>query len=281
LAFFVCEHLDNGEAYLRVDYSTRCYTDQWMLHLIYAGAMVLVFPIGIPLMYYVFLWVRRDVIDPIVPSTGKRGRMTEDKENTLAAIALREQDATLVRLSFLFDSYEPEYWWWEIVVCFNRVIQTNVDVLLVDAPKLQLILILAVVLVNLDLTSNFAPYIEDTDDVFATIAQWCTVALLLFSIGLENGAIKPDDSGSGLVFVLLLFTVIIVYIGYAIAYAWEDIRDIPKHMLSAKPQRNKREGTVSRSIAEAGEDLSPENGEYFPKETNCSEFDIAAMCSEW
>ena len=108
--FFVCDNLDNGEAYLRVDYSTQCYTDEWMLHLIYAVAMILVFPIGIPLLYFFFLWQQRQLLDPIVPSTGKRGRMTEDKQDTLTAIALREQDAALVPLSFLFEAYEPQYW---------------------------------------------------------------------------------------------------------------------------------------------------------------------------
>ena len=79
-AFFNCEPFDDDSAYLRIDYSTECYTTKWNFYLIYALAMLLVFPVGIPLYYYAFLWTHRHAIDPVVPSTGKRGRMTEDKE---------------------------------------------------------------------------------------------------------------------------------------------------------------------------------------------------------
>ena len=79
-AFFNCEHFDDDSAYLRIDYSTECHTTKWNLYLIYAVAMLLVFPVGIPLCYWVSLWKHLDAIDPVVPSTEKRGRTTEDKE---------------------------------------------------------------------------------------------------------------------------------------------------------------------------------------------------------
>mmetsp|Transcript_45294 Transcript_45294/g.61827 ORF Transcript_45294/g.61827 Transcript_45294/m.61827 type:complete len:338 (+) Transcript_45294:3446-4459(+) len=259
--------------------------------------MVLVFPIGIPLLYYVTLLKHRHVLDPVVPSTGKRGRMREDVENTVAAIAIRKNNETLGPLVFLFESYEPQYWYWEVFVCFNRVLLTNVDVLFVNAPKLQLILILALVLVDLELTSNCAPYIDDADDVFADVAQWCTVAILLFSITLEVGGVHPESSGVGLLFILPFFAVIIAFVAYGIDYAWEDIIDTPKHVLSAtstimeagaRVSKNtimgKRAGVYLRRgskdyrqtkkcpsspvspprSVEAGLDPTPEDGSYFP-----------------
>lgn len=157
------------------------------------------------------------------------------------------------------------------------MVLTNVDVLLVSVPKLQLILILAVVLVDLEMTSNFAPYIDDTDDVFADIAQWCVVAILLFSIALEVGAIRPESSGVGFIFVLLLFAIIIVFLGYGIDYAWESLRDVPKHLLSVSSRIAEKKAKVSNRISawrnstfeirqsKAGLDPTPVNDEYFPE----------------
>jgi len=102
------------------------------------------------------------------------------------------------------------------------------------APKLQLISILAVAVVDLELTSSCAPYIDDSDDFHADIAQWCTVTLLLFSIALEVEAIGPESSGLGLAFVLLLFAVLGTFIGYAIFYAWTDLKDILNLLLNPR-----------------------------------------------
>ena len=114
-------------------------------------------------------------------------------------------------------------------------------------------------LVNLDLTSSCSPYIDDTDDFFACIAQWCTVMILLCTVALQTGAITPDAPGLGILFMLLLFAVIVFYVGYAMLYAWEDIRNIPEYIL------NVRKCTARKVVAEAGEDPSPANGEYFPE----------------
>ena len=40
--------------------------------MVYAVAFVFVYPIGIPLMYWVLLWRHRDEIDPIVPELGHK-----------------------------------------------------------------------------------------------------------------------------------------------------------------------------------------------------------------
>lgn len=167
------------------------------------------------------------------------------------------------------------------------------------APKLQLIFILAVVLIDLNLTSSYSPYIDDTDDIFALIAHWCTVSILLFTVALQVGAVRSKDSGIGPVFVVLLFAVVIGYIGYAVDYAWEDVRAIPKHVLSVKNRTSSTISSARKSVlrttstvfgtmvnkkqknawnprpAEAGWDPTPSNDQYFPgcipNETNTTD----------
>jgi len=110
LAYFNCTPELNGLAsFLKVDPTTQCWTKTYSYYFSYALAMVFVYPLGIPFLYLSFLRRHRDDIDPIVPSTGRRGRMLEDAKNTHDAIAIRMENKAIKPLSFLFDAYEPEY----------------------------------------------------------------------------------------------------------------------------------------------------------------------------
>lgn len=50
-------------------------------------------------------------------------RMTVEK-----ACKLRNRDPNLVYLDFLFQSYEPEFWYWEVLECGRRLLLTSMNV---------------------------------------------------------------------------------------------------------------------------------------------------------
>ena len=52
---FVCLELDDGTSWLRRDLSVSCDDDAYALIRLYAIVMVLVYPIGTPLIYYYLL----------------------------------------------------------------------------------------------------------------------------------------------------------------------------------------------------------------------------------
>lgn len=56
---FVCDNLDDGESYLRADYSLKCTTTQHTAFRIYAALMVLIYPVGIPCVFGWWLWQHR------------------------------------------------------------------------------------------------------------------------------------------------------------------------------------------------------------------------------
>lgn len=57
---FVCDTLDGGETYLRADYSLLCTTTIHTGFRIYAGLMVVVYPLGIPCVFGWWLYMHRD-----------------------------------------------------------------------------------------------------------------------------------------------------------------------------------------------------------------------------
>ena len=111
---FACHDIENGEygSFLKVDYSIDCKAPGRSLYLAWACLMILVYPLGVPLMYFVLLWRKRHKLDP--------GQMALENENSQEdalqkALSLREkyeeEDPSLKSLSFLYSAYEPRMWW--------------------------------------------------------------------------------------------------------------------------------------------------------------------------
>ena len=55
--------------------STRCdtatYRGGWT---VYAVIMIMVYPVGIPCIYFTMLWRKHELLDPFLEGTGKRAR---------------------------------------------------------------------------------------------------------------------------------------------------------------------------------------------------------------
>ena len=62
---FACDHFDGAYgSYLKVDYSIDCDGTEHKLFSIYALACIVVYPFGIPLMYFMLLRKERSLLDP-------------------------------------------------------------------------------------------------------------------------------------------------------------------------------------------------------------------------
>jgi len=182
LDVFRCDPLGGGKHFMYVDYTTRCYTPRHGAMLLYAGAFVLVYPLGIPAMYFVLLYNRRHQINPVLPWTNKKARMKLSPKDVEHAIELRMHNPRISPFSFLYDAYEPEFWWWEVFVCATRLVLTSSNVYLARSIELQPFAVLIMSLINVKLYGLFDPYVSDSDDLIAEIACWNTVATLVFSI---------------------------------------------------------------------------------------------------
>ncbi|CAB1104661.1 unnamed protein product [Ectocarpus sp. CCAP 1310/34] len=59
---FACNSLDDGNSYLRADYRIFCTTSKHLALQVYAGVMVVVYPVGIPLLHAILLFQHRDIL---------------------------------------------------------------------------------------------------------------------------------------------------------------------------------------------------------------------------
>lgn len=93
---------------------------------------------------------------------------------------------------------------------------TSSNVYLASSVELQPFAVLIMSLINVKLYSWFDPYVADSDDMIAEIAQWNTVATLICSIILQY---EKDVITSEMEFLLdvVLLTVVVVLAYYCIA----------------------------------------------------------------
>ena len=93
---FICDPLEDGTSVLRVDYSVTCYENEYWPIFLYALLMVIVYPIGTPVLYAVFLY-RSDSQLKEIQRDEDDIQICELQQRQLATLAnLREEGEHLV-----------------------------------------------------------------------------------------------------------------------------------------------------------------------------------------
>eukprot|EP00617_Octactis_speculum_P011113 CAMPEP_0185792090 /NCGR_PEP_ID=MMETSP1174-20130828/158731_1 /TAXON_ID=35687 /ORGANISM="Dictyocha speculum, Strain CCMP1381" /LENGTH=788 /DNA_ID=CAMNT_0028487107 /DNA_START=446 /DNA_END=2812 /DNA_ORIENTATION=- len=214
LKTFHCDYeFDRSNGFMFADYTTQCGTAHYRALRVYAMLFLLVYPIGIPAMYFSVLYHRRNDIDPVLndgdteAGTAKKARWKDSMADVYKAVELRLHDRTLDNLQFLFESYEPEFWWWEVLVCAHRLIMTTANTFLPVQSSILACILLAVSLSAVKIYTFCDPYLLDSDDIFAEISHWNIVIFLIFNLVLQLEV--TDD----FVMVFLLDAILISAVG--------------------------------------------------------------------
>jgi hypothetical protein len=141
---FTCINLDpdsevkGDDVYLMADYSISCTSEAYYRARSYAVIMVFVYPIGVPLVYYLLLWSHKSLI-------------LRRKE-----IELSEYEKKLILpFSSLYGAYEPQFYYWEVIETFRRIALTGALVLVNPGSGLQIVVALLVSFLFIKLYSYY------------------------------------------------------------------------------------------------------------------------------
>lgn len=88
--------------YMRADYTISCSSDRYRFGVIWSSCMILVYPIGVPLLYYWLL-------------TGMKATITTRFQPLPSALETAKRETMLFPLKLLFDNYHPHFWYWEVI----------------------------------------------------------------------------------------------------------------------------------------------------------------------
>lgn len=139
---FACEHLDDGNYYLRSDYRIHCDTTKHRVLQLYAGFMILVYPVGIPMFYAVLLWNNRDVL------TNETGRVGNIRVKSITD---------------LWQPYKPNRFYYEIIECGRRILLTGVVVFIYPNTSSQIAVNLMIAVAFMIIAEALAPFASRWD----------------------------------------------------------------------------------------------------------------------
>ena len=137
---YACDRLDDDIEYLRADYRIQCTDAKHKAFEVYAGIMVFVYPVGIPLLYAVLLFQRRDVL----------AHAGADKTAAQSVAAL-------------WEAYRPECFYYEIVECWRRIMLTGVVVFIFPDDAAQIAITILIAFFFLLIFEMLSPYKSESD----------------------------------------------------------------------------------------------------------------------
>jgi hypothetical protein len=266
------DSVSGTDSFMTADYNVSCSSLKYRFGLIWACAMVAVYPLGCPLGYFYLLFrVRHEI------QTRDESLVQGDEEDASCLEgAIRGPQEALVSLRFLYESYEPRYWWWEIVETSQRILLTGVLVLISQGSALQIIVGALLTLLFLHLYARYEPFCDSFVLSIKIISYW--QIFFVFWIALLVKADFPSIS-SGALGVCLIFTVF--------ANIIFDLWKVCRASLSSSSRRQSRASPVrltSDKKFSAEDSLPPkpqtEMGEVTPRrsaESSSSPFHLSAL----
>jgi hypothetical protein len=210
---FVCDKYEDGKKYLVADASVECGTDTHNSYVIYAGFMILLYPIGIPAYYAYHLTYNYHLINPPTALV-----VREEEVDIVSAAVIQEEKIKLrgdyekiQGISFLYDSYLPECWYFEVIECFRRLALTAMPVIFLRSTVLQIVLVLITSLAFSALYMELRPFVNKSDNRVAIISQWSVSLTVLGALCLKVDMSDEDitsASGIGVLLAVMNATII-------------------------------------------------------------------------
>jgi hypothetical protein len=83
-------------------------------------------------------------------------------------------------LGGLYVQYEPDYWWFELMILFNKTVMCGGLVILSPGSPIQVLCAILFMLIHLLFLLKLAPYVKDSEDWSSFLS---TLGLCLMSLG--------------------------------------------------------------------------------------------------
>mmetsp|Transcript_76376 Transcript_76376/g.218732 ORF Transcript_76376/g.218732 Transcript_76376/m.218732 type:complete len:911 (-) Transcript_76376:125-2857(-) len=218
---FRCDVFDNGNgpdvSLLAADHNIDCNGSDYGSITAYAALMVLLYPLGVPIAFYITLRRFRSQLDPRgVPEAKviEMRNVDEDTRNSIVGLGgqggLFDDKLAECATNKLFADepitafarpYRPQYWYFEAYIMFRRIVLTSGS-LCFEYLSSMIVFVLAVSIVTLVFEDQAKPHINTFLSAFCYCMSWQVVLCILTLLLLD--ADMTSDSGAMLISVALL-----------------------------------------------------------------------------
>jgi len=228
LTYFSCSRFDDGfRRGLRVitsELSIKCTNKRYRKWRVYAGIMIGIWPVGVPLVFATLLWRDRAKLNPALdePRRAKDGvdkteglqrreRRHMEAINQREKLELRDADHSLEALKFAFEDYEPRCYLFPIFEIVRRIFLTSVLTIFYPGSTRQSVIGLLGAMLAGVVYNHFEPFIEDDDNTVSAVAQGDLVLIYFAALAVFTSE-EADDSrqafssfGFGVVLMVIFF----------------------------------------------------------------------------
>jgi hypothetical protein len=214
---FICQNIDpgnvtssNGDYYLTADYSLNCNSPTVKFARVWAGFMIVIYPIGITLLYFWLLFKKRFEI---------MHRHDIESRNSIIS-ASSDKQSSIMMIKFLYESYKPQYWYFEIVETGRRLMLTGVLSVAGEGTSGQVVFGILLAVLYTKIYGYYQPYELQETSVVAELAQYQIFFSFFGSLVIQNALLEPFYNSliGGLMIVLnlsaSLLSVYYEYIGF-------------------------------------------------------------------
>ncbi|GMH89826.1 hypothetical protein TL16_g11577 [Triparma laevis f. inornata] len=198
---FACQDFDEGfGSYLKVDYSIDCNGTEHKVFSLYAMAMICVYPIGVPLMYYLLLRRERAMLDPGQrKSTFELGSEEKGLEKALKVRhELEEAHPEIKRLEFLYKNYEPQTYDFEVFETLRKLMLTGGLVFLKPGTGAQIVIAMLMCMAAMKVYAAKRPFIDPDIDTLSEAAQYqlyfVMFSALLMRVNLDGESLQDQKA---------------------------------------------------------------------------------------
>ncbi|CBJ31472.1 conserved unknown protein [Ectocarpus siliculosus] len=207
---FVCDPLDDGNSYLRSDYSLTCDTETHTAYRVYAGLMILVYPVGIPCVFGWWLFKHRHELK-------QEGR---------------ERRAVLKPAADLWEPYKPSTYYYEVVECFRRIALTGFAVFIYPDSSAQVAIVLLLAIVFMVVSEFLSPFARPVEMWLYRTGHYVVFAsmylALLLRVDVSDERNQSQEVFSGvLVIAHAAMLLVVVLQGLLIFAGWGDLVETP------------------------------------------------------
>ncbi|CAM9743167.1 unnamed protein product [Phaeothamnion confervicola] len=246
---FACDRLEEVDtAYLRVDYSIKCYTPEHNFYMAYAAVMALIYPIGIPAVYAFMLWRGRRTL----AAAAAAARANSETAPAAAAVALADPSVRTTR--FLWQPYKREVFWWELAECGRRVCLTGVLVFILPGTIGQAEWACLFAVASLAAVFYFLPH-DDAIDAhmycLGCIIIFCSMFLALVIQAESSIGSEDSKEGAAVLLVGLNIVMLVATVAQCLYVAFQDAPPpqprVPKVVALHEPRKKS-----SASIGDGG-----------------------------
>lgn len=198
-----------GSLYMTNDMSINCSSSRYYYGVGWAVIMIFVYPVGVLVMYLYLLYINRYAIRHRLDET-HAGTSSAASAEIVAGSAKSDKEPFVSHkeISFLYESYKPRLWYWEVIETIRRLLLTAVLSVLGAGSPPQIIAGILIALAFTKLYGLFTPFIRIEFAVLQELAQYQILLTLLAAFILLTGSFAPYTWGDSSVdFGLILINI--------------------------------------------------------------------------